>query len=347
MNLASVPHGIDAAAVSQWFTRHVEEVELPLVFTLIPGGHSNLSYQVADAAGHRYVLRRPPLAMLTPSAHDVLRESRVMSALRGTSVPVPAVRGEGRDESITGAEFFVMDHVDGVVLRESAEVEDHVPEADRCGLAFRLVETLAELHAIDPSKVGLSDLARGSGYLHRQLRRWRSQWDSWKTRDLDAIDRVETWLQNNLADRDEVTIVHGDFRIDNTIVNERGDVAAVLDWELCTLGDPLADLAVMSAYWVDPGAESIPHLSAATTLRGFPTRKELIARYAQVSGRGVSTIDPYLAFAYWRIAIILEGVYARYRSGAFGEGHEDFEDIRAAADRLAAQAELIGPGTRP
>ena len=344
MTTASVPHGIDAAAVSQWFTRQIPEVELPLTFSLISGGHSNLSYRVLDSANHRYVLRRPPLAMLMPSAHDVLRESRVMSSLWNTAVPVPAVRGETRDESVTGAPFFVMDHVDGVVLRDPAEVEEHVPEASRGGLALQLVETLAQLHAVEPADVGLSDLGRGSGYLRRQLRRWRSQWDGWKTRELDSVERVEAWLKDNIAERDEVTIVHGDFRLDNTIVDQKTDIAAVLDWELCTLGDPLADLGVMLAYWIDPGAEPIPHLSAATTLRGFPTRSDLVTGYAQASGRDVSSIDLYLAFAYWKIAIVLEGVYARYRSGAFGDEHEDFEDIKAAADRLAAQADSIGPG---
>lgn len=346
MSVASVPRGIETAPVSQWFARHVEEVEPPLGFSLISGGHSNLSYRVEDAAGHRYVLRRPPLAMLMPSAHDVLRESRVMSSLWDTAVPIPRVRGECRDESVTGAVFFVMDHVDGAVLREPAEVEQNVPESERRRLGFRLAETLAELHAIDPVEAGLSDLGRGSGYMQRQLRRWRSQWEGWKTRDLDAVDRVEQWLQRNLVERDEVTIVHGDFRLDNTIVREQGDVAAVLDWELCTLGDPLADLGVMLAYWVDPGAEPIPHLSAATTLPGFPTGRELTERYAQLSGRDTSAIDLYLAFAYWKIAIVLEGVYARYRSGALGDDHEDFEDIKLAADRLAAEAEMIGPEAR-
>jgi aminoglycoside phosphotransferase (APT) family kinase protein len=344
MSVASAPRGIEAARVSEWFSTHVREAELPLRFSLISGGHSNLSYRAEDAAGHLYVLRRPPLAMLMPSAHDVLRESRVMSALWDTAVPVPAVRGECRDESVTGAIFFVMDHVEGAVLREPAEVERNVTEAARRRLAFELIETLAELHEVDPAVVGLGDLGRGSGYLQRQLRRWRSQWDGWKTRDLEAVDRVEGWLQRNLPERDEVTIVHGDFRLDNTIVSEQGDVAAVLDWELCTLGDPLVDLGVMLAYWVDPGAQPIPHLSAATTLPGFPTGRELVDRYADVSGRDVSTIDLYLSFAYWKTAIVLEGVYARYRSGALGDDHEDFEDIRAAADRLAAEAEMTGPG---
>lgn len=342
----SVPHGIEAAAVSEWFSHHVEEVELPLTFTVISGGHSNLSYFVRDAAGHRYVLRRPPLAMLMPSAHDVLRESRVMAALLDTPVPVPTVRGECADESVIDAPFFVMDHVDGVVLREPAEVDQHIAEGERAGLAFGLVDTLADLHAVNPADVGLSDLGRGAGYLQRQVRRWRSQWDGWKTRDLYSVDRVEMWLQTNLPERDEVTIVHGDFRLDNTIVNDQKRVAAVLDWELCTLGDPLADLGVMLAYWVDPGAEPIPHLSAATTLPGFPTGRDLVDRYAQLAGRDVSAIDVYLTFAYWKIAIVLEGVYARYRSGALGENHEDFEDIKAAADRLASEAELTGPDAR-
>lgn len=329
-----------------WLADHVEEVELPFSFSLISGGHSNLSYLVEDHAGHRYVLRRPPLAMLMPSAHDVLRESRVMDCLSGTAVPVPAVRGECRDESVTGAAFFVMDHVEGAVLREVDAVERTLTIIERERLGLRLVETLAALHGVGPAVVGLGDLGRGSGYMQRQLRRWRSQWDGWKTRDVDAVDRVGHWLQLNLPERDEVTIVHGDFRLDNTIVGPNGDIAAVLDWELCTLGDPLADVGVMLAYWIDSGAEPIPHLSAATTLPGFPTRRDLVERYAEVSGRDTSAIDLYLSFAYWKIAIVLEGVYSRYRSGALGDDHEDFEDIKHAADRLALEAESVGPAAR-
>lgn len=344
MSLGSAPPGIDLDGASSWFQEHVPDAELPLSFSTIAGGHSNLSYRVEDAVGHRYVLRRPPLSFLMPSAHDVLRESRVMAALRDTPVPVPAVRGECRDENITGAVFFVMEHVEGAVLRRVDDVEQTLDEPERRHLGLRLAETLARLHAVDQDAVGLGDLGRGTGYLRRQLRRWRSQWDEWKTRDVDALDRVEQRLQRHLPPEGGVTIVHGDFRLDNTIVDPHGGVAAVLDWELCTLGDPLADVGVMLAYWVDPGAEPIPHLSSATTLHGFPTRHELSERYAELSGRDLSTIDLYRAFAYWKIAIVLEGVYSRYRAGALGERHEDFEDIRDAVDRLAEEAEAVAPG---
>lgn len=344
MSLRSAPPGIDVNRVSSWFSEHVSEVELPLAFALIAGGHSNLSYRVDDAAGHSFVLRRPPLSFLMPSAHDVLRESRVMAALRDTAVPVPAVRGECRDEDVTGAVFFVMDYVEGAVLRRVEEVERTLAEPERRRLGLRLVETLADLHAVDQDAVGLGDLGRGSGYLQRQLRRWRSQWDEWKTRDVDAVDRVEESLKQHLPPQGAVTIVHGDFRLDNTIVDPDGRVAAVLDWELCTLGDPLADVGVMLAYWVDPGAEAIPHLSAATTLPGFPRRRELIERYAELSARDLSTVDGYLSFAYWKIAIVLEGVYSRYRAGALGEHHDDFDDIRDAVDRLAEEAATLAPG---
>lgn len=342
MSVRSTPPGIDLSRVSSWFQQHIAEVELPLSFSVIAGGHSNLSYRVEDAAGRRYVLRRPPLSFLMPSAHDVLRESRVMRAIRETPVPVPAVRGECRDEEVTGAVFFVMDHVEGAVLRDLEEVERTLSPSQRKHLGLRLAETLAALHAVNQDAVGLGDLGRGAGYMERQLRRWRSQWEAWKTRDLDAIDRVEKWLRHRLTDEGDVTIVHGDFRLDNTIVDRRGDIAAVLDWELCTLGDPLADVGVLLAYWVDPGTEPIPHLSSATTLSGFPTRRELVDRYAEVSGRDVSCIDSYVAFAYWKIAIVLEGVYARHRAGALGEDVDDFEDLRDAVDRLALEAETLG-----
>jgi aminoglycoside phosphotransferase (APT) family kinase protein len=342
MNVQDAPPGVDVDRVSLWLEEHLDNVVLPLNFSLIPGGHSNLSYRVEDAAGHRFVLRRPPLSFLMPSAHDVLRESRVMSALRDAAVPVPRVRTECRDEAVTGAEFFVMDYVDGAVLREVEAVETALDVTERRRLGLQLAETLAELHSVDHDAVGLGDLGRGSGYMQRQLRRWRSQWEAWKTREVPAVDRVEGWLQEHIPHDGEVTIVHGDFRLDNTIVGPHGDVRAVLDWELCTLGDPLADVGVMLAYWVDPGAEPIPHLSAATTVDGFPTRRELVERYGQACGRDTSAIEVYLAFAYWKIAIVLEGVYSRYQSGALGDHREDFDDIRRAADRLVDKAEAIG-----
>lgn len=346
MSLQSSPPGIELDNLSIWFRDHVAEAQPPLRFSLIPGGHSNLSYRVDDATGHRYVLRRPPLSFLMPSAHDVLRESRVMGALQKTPVPVPSVRGECRDEQVTGAVFFVMDHVEGAVLREVQEVERIVAMPERRRLGLRLAETLADLHRVDLDAVGLADLGRGTGYMKRQLRRWRSQWDGWKTRDLETVDRVGMWLNEHLPQQGQVTIVHGDFRLDNTIIDRRGDVAAVLDWELCTLGDPLADVGVMLAYWVDSGMEPIPHLSAATTVPGWPTRRELAERYSEVSGREVSALDYYLTFAYWKIAIVLEGVYSRYRAGALGEHFEDFADVRVAVDRLAHEAEAIGLGGR-
>lgn len=340
------PPGVDEPKLSSWFAEHVEEAQLPLSFSLISGGHSNLTYSVADAAGHRYVLRRPPLSFLMPSAHDVLRESRVMTALGGSGVPVPRVRGECADEVVNGAPFFVMDYVRGAVLRTGEEVERAVPsEAARRDLGLGLAEILARLHTVDFEAAGLGDLGRGEGYLERQLRRWTSQWAGWKTRELEAIASVHAWLSENLPASDRSTIVHGDFRLDNTIVGPDGGVGAVLDWELCTLGDPLADLGVLLAYWVDPGAESIPHLSSATSLPGFPTRRELADRYAEASGRDVSAIEYYLVFAYWKIAIVLEGVYSRYRAGALGEQKEDFEDIKVAVDRLAHEAAVTGPAS--
>ncbi len=337
--------GIDVGGVSRWFEDHVEEAMLPLRFSLIAGGHSNLSYLVEDVAGHRYVLRRPPLSMVMPSAHDVLRESRVMSSLWGTAVPVPRVRGECRDKSVTGDVFLVMDYVDGMVLREVEAVEGLLSEQARWRLGLRLVDTLADLHSVDPAAVGLGDLGRGTGYIQRQLRRWRSQWDGWKTREHELVDRVGRWLESNLAGRDEVTIVHGDFRLDNTLIDNQ-TIAAVLDWELCTLGDPLADVGVMLAYWVDPGSEPIPHLSAATRLPGFPKRADLAARYGEIAGRDTSSVPLYLSFALWKIAIVLEGVYARYQSGALGEQAEDFEDMKQAVDDLLEQAQATGPAGR-
>jgi aminoglycoside phosphotransferase (APT) family kinase protein len=338
--------GIETAAVSAWLADNVDGAAGPFAFQLIAGGHSNLTYLVTAADGRRLVLRRPPLGHLLASAHDMGREHRIISALADTPVPVPAALGFCSDTEVTGAPFYVMAYVDGHVLRDRAAVEATIDHDARRRAAHSLVETLAAIHAVDLTAVGLSDLARHEGYIARQLKRWYGQWRQSKTRPLPAIDRVHDRLASRIPDQGAATIVHGDYRLDNTMLSADGRVVAVLDWEICTLGDPLADVGLLQVYWTGPGDDSSAWTGSATTASGFPDRAELLHRYAEVSGRDLSAIEFYVAFAYWKLACILEGVYARYLAGARGDVDDtsQLDAFRMQVEHAAAAADEIAGG---
>jgi aminoglycoside phosphotransferase (APT) family kinase protein len=330
--------GIKADGVTAWFVEHVPGLRPPLTFSLIAGGRSNLTYRVTDAAGGVWVLRRPPLGSVLASAHDMGREHRVMAALANTPVPVPPVIGLCADESVNGAPFYVMEFVDGLVLRDESAVTS-VSEPVRWASAESLVDVLADLHAVDPDAVGLGDLGRKEGYVERLLRRWRGQWEQSKTREIPLVEEVAERLARGVPDQGPATIVHGDYRLDNAIVSpEDGRLRAVLDWELCTLGDPLADVGLLMVYWTEPDDEVSPLFWAPTRAPGFPGRKEVAARYAERSGRDLSELDFYVALGLWKIATILEGVYARYAAGAYGQTDESFRQFEAVVPRLAEAA---------
>ena len=286
---ATAPEGIAAAAVEGWFAEHAPGTVGPLEFERIAGGHSNLTYRVEDQAGNRWALRRPPLGKRLGSAHDMGREHKVVSALGPTEVPVAPVVGHCEDESVNGAPFYVMEFVEGPILRGLAEAEIFPDEDDRRAIGERVADTLVAIHAVDPDAVGLGDLGRKEDYVARQLRRWQGQWEKSKTRELPAIDRVHERLAARIPDQGPATIVHGDYRLDNMILTPTGEVAAVVDWELCTLGDPLADVGLLMCYWPKPGEE----FRSPTRQRGpgFPTREEIGDRYAERSGRDLSQLD--------------------------------------------------------
>ena len=335
----AVPKGIEAAGVTAWFETHAPGVTPPLSFSLIAGGRSNFTYTVTDSAGQRFVLRRPPLGPLLPSAHDMGREHRIMTALQDSPVPVPPVVGLCTDEAVTGAPFYVMRFVDGVILRDQPTAEA-VPEPIRVAAADSLVDVLADLHGLEPSAVGLGELGKQEGYVERLLRRWRGQWEKSKTRDLPIVDEVAERLAAGIPTAGPARIVHGDYRLDNVIVSpEDGSVQAVLDWELCTLGDPLADVGMLLVYWTEPGDEFSALTWAPTLAAGFPDRKQVAARYAAASGRDLSEIDYYVALGYWKIAVILEGVYARYRSGAYGDTDDSWREFEQSVPQLAQAAD--------
>ncbi|HET7518194.1 MAG TPA: phosphotransferase family protein [Actinomycetes bacterium] len=331
--------GIDLVGVMAWFQANVPGARPPLRVALIAGGRSNLTYRVDDAAGLRWVLRRPPLHGVLPSAHDMGREHRVIAALAGTPVPVPATFGLCQDPAVTGAPFYVMEHVDGVVPRDQATVAASLDEQARAAATDSLVDALVALHRVDPGQVGLGDLGRPSGYLERQLARWQRQLDQTRTRPLPALDEVHRRLAASLpAQVGPARIVHGDFRLDNVVLSPTGQVRAVLDWELCTLGDPLADVGLLQVYWAEPGDQTLPLGSAPTVMPGFGGRAAVAEAYAARSGRDLSQLDTYVAFASWKLAVILEGVVARHATGAYGEGDDTWRGFAEVVVQLADRA---------
>jgi aminoglycoside phosphotransferase (APT) family kinase protein len=337
---AGAPEGIDREGIETWFGQHVDGIEPPLSFERISGGHSNLTYGVTDATGRRWALRRPPLGKRLGSAHDMGREHKVVSALGPTAVPVAPVVGLCEDEDVNGAPFYVMEFVEGPILRGLAEAEVFPDAADRQAIGERVADTLVAIHAVDPDAVGLGDLGRKEDYVARQLRRWQGQWEKSKTRELPAIDAVHERLAARIPEQGPATIVHGDYRLDNMILTPGGEVAAVVDWELCTLGDPLADVGLLMVYWPERGdGEPIALGQPANLAPGFPTREELRDRYAERSGRDLSQLDFFVALGYWKLAIILEGVYARYAAGQYGKVDPGIEHFARIVERLAEAAD--------
>ena len=332
------PAGIDVERVQRWLTEHVADFTPPGEFTLIAGGHSNLTYACADATGRRWVLRRPPLGRVLASAHDVAREHRLMAALADSAVPVPAVLGLCEDISVNDAPFMLMAYVDGCVLHD-ATAADALATSERQAIGLHAATVLAALHAIDPSTVGLGDLGRHDGYVARQLKRWTAQWEATRDTPLAAMDDVARLLATRLPAQQGTAIVHGDYRLGNMLVAQ-GRIAAVLDWELCTLGDALADLGYIMNHWPAPGeATPSPTERLPTHAGGFPSRAAFIARYAQHSTRDLNHIDYYRALAHWRTAAIRQGVYKRYAEGAMaGRPRLDLEDLRTSVARYADAA---------
>jgi len=338
------PDGLQRDGLEAWFAANAAAVTPPLEFERIAGGLSNLTYRVEDAAGRRWALRRPPLGKRLGSAHDMGREHKVVAALADTEVPVAPLVGLCEDEEVIGAPFYVMDFVAGPILRGKADAELFPDHADRRAIGMRVAETLATIHAVDPDAVGLGDLGRKEDYVARQLRRWQGQWEKSKTRELPAVDRLHDRLAARIPPQGPATIVHGDYRLDNMILTPAGEVAAVVDWELCTLGDPLADVGTLMAYWPEAGEQQLRLGEPANLAPGFPTREQLAARYAERSGRDLSELNYYLALGYWKLAIILEGVYARSLGGGYGEVGEGVHAFKLLVERLAEAAERAEAG---
>lgn len=332
--------GIDVDRVGNWMLGNVGDVELPVHFELIAGGRSNLTYKVTDASGRAYALRRPPLSHVLPTAHDMAREYRVITALSDTPVPVPRTYGLCRDEQVNGSPFYVMEFVEGHVVRDANIAQTVLDEAGRARAGESMAQTLAALHAVDVDRVGLGDFAKRDGYIERQLRRWYEQFlrSHVVGTDTAVVEAVHDKLARAVPTQVSAAIVHGDYRLDNAVIGSDGSVRAVLDWEICTLGDPLADMGLLMVYWTEPGDEAALFGVAPTTVAGFPSRKRMKEIYESASGRDLSNLDYYIAFGYWKLACIVQGVYARYVGGATAGDRSSVDAYAGSVTRLAELA---------
>jgi aminoglycoside phosphotransferase (APT) family kinase protein len=339
---APAPIGYDPPRVEAWIAGHVAELAPPLRWTRLEGGHSNLTYLLTDARGRQAVIRRPPLGELLPKAHDMAREWALISALGKTAVPVPRALGFCADVSVIGAHFYVMGHIDGHPLYSAADAERWVAAPLRRTLAHAFVDVLAELHSVDPDGVGLGELGRKDDYIARQLKTWYRSWNASiepaKMDDARAHDLQKFFLAH-VPPQGPARIVHGDYGLHNTLVGHDGRIAAVVDWEISTLGDPLADLGYALNQWAEPGDAPSVRGVPPTTLPGFPTRRELAQRYAERTGRDLSLLDYYVGFNRWKSAAIVHGVYARYLEGKKSTEGVDLPGLKASIHRSLQLAE--------
>ena len=304
----------------------------------IDAGHSNPTFLVTSGSA-RWVLRRPPRPPFAPTAHDVMREYRMLTALRDQPVRTPVPVVACNDEAVIGAPFYVMEALDGVVLRNVSLAPLDTP-GERSRAGAELIEALAELHAVDPVAAELPGAARGNGYLARQVELWADQWQRNQTRQIAALDEVTRHLRRELPATQRVAIVHGDYKLDNTMFSRTAParLLAILDWEMATVGDPLADLGFLSATWIDAGEEPdrVGGLCRATMDPGFPSRHELVEHYGRLSGLDLGALAAYQAMALWKLAILLEASYRRYQTGTATDPF--FATLESGVPRIAEQA---------
>jgi aminoglycoside phosphotransferase (APT) family kinase protein len=335
--------GLDQAAVGAWMADHVAGLVPPLTFSLIAGGHSNLTYGATDAAGHEYVVRRGPLGRAGGGAHDMGREHRVISALGPTGVPVPRSYALCTDEAVNGASFYVMARVEGAVIDNEAAAAAHLHGvAARRHAGEQVIDVLADLHAVDVDAIGLGDAAKREDFLGRQLRRFRDVWEKTKTRELPVMATLAERLVTLAPPQRYTGIVHGDYRIGNVMVDGAGTLVAVLDWELWTLGDVLADLGFVLNNWYEPNDPTpLVFMEVPPTVTGeYGSRAEALARYAARTGFDVSAVDYYRGFQHWRMAVLAEGVKRRYETAQMANADVDFAHLDQRVLDLAALAEV-------
>ncbi len=338
---SSRPEGYDVPAVEAWIAQHIKDLTPPFKWTRLLGGHSNLTYRLDDKRGQSAVIRRPPQGELLPKAHDMSREWALISALGPTAVPVPAALGFCEDTSITGAWFYVMGVIDGRPLYTLADVEALVPMDKRRPLAHAFIDVLAELHSLDPDAIGLGDLGKKENYVGRQLKTWYRSWTSSVEAaqyDDPRAHELQKFFLDNMPDQGMARVVHGDYGMHNCLVGPEANFAAVVDWEISTLGDPLADLAYALNQWPASYADIPADSVMPTSAKGFPLRAELAQRYQERTERDLSKLNYYLGFCRWKSAAIVHGVYARYMEGKKSTEGIDLEGLRASINEHLTQS---------
>ena len=326
--------GYNTQAVEAWINENTDGLKPPFTWTRLEGGHSNLTYLLKDEVGNKAVIRRPPMGELLPKAHDMAREWALISSLSPTGFPVPTAIGFCDDKDVTGAHFYLMGFSDGRPLYTIGETRDWVSEGMRAVLAHSFVDTLAQLHAFDPDEVGLGHMAKKEDYIGRQVKTWYRSWElSVEPAGFDdsrAHDLREFFLSNK-PEQGMARVVHGDYGFHNCLIGSDAHVAAVVDWELWTLGDPLADLGYTLKGWPTDEKEIVASPTAPTSAGGFPFRAELAERYAGKTGCDIGMLDFYIGFNHWKSAAILHGVYARYQAG---QKSTEGVDVDLVKDRI-------------
>ena len=333
--MKETPEGYKVEAVEAWIDKNIPALSPPFIWTRLEGGHSNLTYQLEDVNGALAVIRRPPQGQLLPKAHDMSREWALISALGPTMVPVPEAMGFCEKPNVTGAWFYVMGHINGRPLYSNEETLAWVPEEKRPTLANSFVDVLAGLHTLNPDDIGLGDLGKRDSYVGRQLKTWYRSWtSSQEGADYDdpRAHELQQFFLNNLPEQGQTRVVHGDYGLHNCLTGPDSTVAAVVDWEISTLGDPLADLTYALNSFPDPTDEIPISPDAATNVSGFPSRSEMAQRYAEKTERDLSNLDYYTGFNRWKSACILHGVYARYMEGKKSAAGVDLETMRVRID---------------
>ncbi|MFL2534664.1 MAG: phosphotransferase family protein [Candidatus Azotimanducaceae bacterium] len=338
------PEGYQINAVEDWVRLNVPELTPPFSWIRLEGGHSNLTYQIDDQNGRSAVIRRPPQGELLPKAHDMSREWALIKALSTTNVPVPKPYGFCEDPGVTGAWFYIMGLIDGKPLYNSEDTQALVPQSRRETLAHSFFDALADLHQVDPDAVGLGELGKRDSYVGRQIKTWYRSWTSSVSGanfDDERAHSLQAYFLEHLPDQGPIRVVHGDYGLHNCLFGADCTVAAIVDWEISTLGDPLADLAYALNPWPDPSDERPIAPESATSLEGFPPRSVLAQRYAERTGRDLSNLPYYVAFNRWKSACIVHGVYARYMEGKKSTEGVDLETLRTRIDlslELAVEA---------
>lgn len=321
--------GFDVPVVEAWMAA-ATRVAPPCTWNRLEGGHSNLTYEITDTNGDSFVIRRPPQGELLPKAHDMWREFRIIDALHPVGVPVAEPIGYCDDRDVCDTHFYVMGKVGGEALYTAAQTAPRLDQAARGRVGDSFIAVLAHLHSIDPVEVGLGDLGRHDGYVARQLKTWYGSWTMSAEHaeyDDDRLHSLHERLTANIPDQGPARVVHGDYGVHNVMIDDDGEVAAVLDWEIGTLGDPLADFAYALNAWIEPTDSDEARQLSPTALPGFATRDDLIAAYAERTGADLSDLGFYRAFNSFKTACILHGVYARYKLGMKSTDGVDMEGL--------------------